>query len=203
MFLSLFLNGHFDFEIYQNSDGDARSGFEVITTCSPRNFDYVKELGADKVFDTYSPDLGAQIRAYTNDKLYYAWDCVGGPDASSVCCDALASSAPDGQKLRLGKILPIESRPRDDVTYTFSLGYTAWGKEIPSFNGESIPAKPEHYEFTVKWLQFSEKLLAEKKWKPHRQEVREGGLEGVLQGLKDMKDGKVSGVKLVYRVGEP
>lgn len=28
-----------------------RSGYKVVTTCSPHNFDYVKELGADNVFD--------------------------------------------------------------------------------------------------------------------------------------------------------
>lgn len=28
-----------------------RSGYNVVTTCSPHNFDYVKSLGADTVFD--------------------------------------------------------------------------------------------------------------------------------------------------------
>lgn len=28
-----------------------RSGYNVVTTCSPHNFDYVKKLGADSVFD--------------------------------------------------------------------------------------------------------------------------------------------------------
>jgi hypothetical protein len=28
-----------------------RSGWEVITTCSPKYFDFVKELGASLVFD--------------------------------------------------------------------------------------------------------------------------------------------------------
>jgi hypothetical protein len=35
--------------------------------------------------------------------------------------------------------------------------------------------------------------------KAHPAEVRKG-LEGVPQGLKDLKDGKVSGVKMVYTV---
>lgn len=36
----------------------------------------------------------------------------------------------------------------------------------------------------------------------HPVEVREGGLEKVLEGMQDLKDGKVSGKKLVYVVGE-
>jgi len=44
------------------------SGFEVLTTCSPSNFDYVKSLGADKVFDYNSPTCAADIRKYTDNK---------------------------------------------------------------------------------------------------------------------------------------
>jgi len=37
------------------------AGFEVITTCSPGNFDYVKSIGADKVFDYNSPSATDDI----------------------------------------------------------------------------------------------------------------------------------------------
>jgi hypothetical protein len=53
------------------------------------------------------------------------------------------------------------------------------------------------------WVVVAERLLKEGKWRPHRQEVRKGGFDGILEGMKDMKEGKVSGVKLVYRVAEP
>ncbi|KAF2015280.1 putative zinc-binding oxidoreductase ToxD [Aaosphaeria arxii CBS 175.79] len=178
------------------------SGFEVITACSPRNFEYVQSLGASKVFDINSNDLGAEIRAYTDDKLYYAWDCVGGPNAFPVCTSALASSAPEGQKIIFGTIVNSKERPRDDVTYTYSIGYSAAGKSYV-LGGVRRPAQPDHYDFTKKWTEFAEKLRLEGKWKAHRQEVRDGGFEGILGGMQDMKDGKVSGVKLVYRVGEP
>ena len=66
-----------------------------------------------------------------------------------------------------------------------------------------FPAKPEDYEFMITWMKTAQKLLEEGKWRPHRQEVREGGLEGVLTGMEDLKKEKVSGAKLVYRIGEP
>ena len=37
------------------------SGYEVITTCSPRNFDYVKRLGASQAFDYRSNAVAAEI----------------------------------------------------------------------------------------------------------------------------------------------
>ncbi|KAI4098847.1 MAG: hypothetical protein LQ339_006250 [Xanthoria mediterranea] len=33
------------------------AGFKVVTTCSSRNYDFVKSLGADKVFDYNSPSI--------------------------------------------------------------------------------------------------------------------------------------------------
>jgi NADPH:quinone reductase-like Zn-dependent oxidoreductase len=38
-------------------------GFEVITTCSARNAEYVKGLGADKVFDYTDKDAIGQVVA--------------------------------------------------------------------------------------------------------------------------------------------
>ncbi|KAK2791671.1 hypothetical protein FQN52_004587 [Onygenales sp. PD_12] len=46
------------------------------------------------------------------------------------------------------------------------------------------------------------RALQEKQLVGHPFEVREGGLEGVEQGLKDLKAGRASAVKYVYRIGE-
>ena len=43
--------------------------------------------------------------------------------------------------------------------------------------------------------------LAEGFFKPHPYEVIPGGLEGVKQGLENLRDGKASGVKYVFRIG--
>jgi NADPH:quinone reductase-like Zn-dependent oxidoreductase len=39
----------------------AAAGYEVITTASPRNFEYVKSLGASQVFDYHSPSVVPDI----------------------------------------------------------------------------------------------------------------------------------------------
>jgi hypothetical protein len=82
---------------------------------------------------------------------------------------------------------------------TATLGYTALGEAFTK-RGRETPAKPEDYAFTVKFAAVTEKMLAEGRLKPHRFEVRPGGLDGVLDGLKDMKEGKISGKKVVYKV---
>ena len=51
------------------------SGFEVITTASEKNHDFVQSLGASKVYDYNSPSVVGDIVAYVNEK-----DFVGGYD---------------------------------------------------------------------------------------------------------------------------
>ncbi|KAF2641170.1 putative zinc-binding oxidoreductase ToxD [Massarina eburnea CBS 473.64] len=180
------------------------SGFEVITTASKSNFDYVKSLGADAVFDSRSPTTGTEIRAYTNDKLYYAWDTLGEHGAPQGCAEALASSPPASHPFRYGTIMafPGQAPPRQDVKYSMSLAYTATGENIMTM-GFQFPAIPSHYEFAVKWAKVAEKLYGEGKLQTHRLDVREGGIDKILEGLGDMREGKVSGKKIVYRVAEP
>ena len=44
--------------------------------------------------------------------------------------------------------------------------------------------------------------LADGFFKPHPYEVIPGGLKGVQKGLENLRDGKASGVKYVFRIGE-
>lgn len=169
----------------------------MITTCSPRNFDYVKSLGADKWFDYNEPNVGAHIREYTQNKLKYAWDTVGEEGSAKICAEALTSEA--GAKY--GSILPVKI-PREDVESTSTLMYTVFGEEFKFGKDTVFPASSEDFEYTKKFIALTEKLLAEGKLKAHRVKVGADGLKGVVKGLEDMKAGKVSGQKLVYRVDE-
>ena len=46
----------------------------------------------------------------------------------------------------------------------------------------------------------STKLIASSQISVHPPRVGKGGLQGVFDGLEQLKEGKVSGVKLVYRI---
>lgn len=45
-------------------------------------------------------------------------------------------------------------------------------------------------------------MIASSQIAVHPPRVGRGGLQGVLDGLEQLKEGKISGVKLVYRVDE-
>jgi NADPH:quinone reductase-like Zn-dependent oxidoreductase len=183
----------------KKSDWD-RSGLEVYTACSPHNFDYVKSLGADHVFDYKSPTCGADIRKASNNKIFYAWDTISEKTTAQICADALSSdsTSPSGQKLQYANILQAKC-PRDDVESKRTLVYSSIGEDFAK-GGRLIPARKEDFEFMKKFVAISQKLIDEGKIKPHNLDIRPGGLEGVFQGLQDMKNGKVSGKKLVYKL---
>jgi hypothetical protein len=52
------------------------------------------------------------------------------------------------------------------------------------------------------FYRIAEMFWAQGKWTPHPQRIEEGGLLGICDGLKQMRESKVSGEKLVYRVAE-
>lgn len=173
------------------------AGYHVITTCSPKNNDFVKSVGAHEVFDYKDAECGKKINKATGDKLKLIWDTISLEGSAKICADAMSS---DTSGARYGTILPVKF-PRDGVETTMTLMYTIFNDPFHKF-GQDFPAVTEDFEFAKKFFGITEKLLAEKKLKTHPEKVGGKGLEGALQGLHDMEDGKVSGVKLVYRVKE-
>ena len=168
------------------------SGYKVITTSSKHNFDLVKSFGADEVFDYTDPECGSKIREYTNDNLKMAWDTIAVESSAKICAGALSSSGGT-----YGCLLQLEF-PRKDVDTFWTLGYTAMGEAF-SYGPRKFPASESDFKFAQKFWSVAEKLLAEGKIKAHKIRVRDG-LEGVLEGLNDLKEKKISGEKLVYKV---
>ena len=174
-----------------------RAGWRVITTCSPRNFALAQSLGADEVFNYSDKDCGLKIREYTSNKLKYAWDTISLPASMQICAEALTS----GSGAHYGCLLKPEL-PRKDVTVTFTIAYTCFGETF-RIAGRPFEATDlqDDYEFAVRWAAMFEKLLAEGKVKVHPPRVMDGGLDKLLDGLDLLRNDKVSGQKLVYRVG--
>ncbi|KAI9369693.1 chaperonin 10-like protein [Aspergillus egyptiacus] len=171
------------------------SGYKVITTCSPHNFELVKALGADVVFDYKEAGAAAKIREYTGDELKLVLDTISTESSAKFCDEALSTKGGEYSALLA---IGIE---RENVNDRWTLGYTAVGEEF-RFGETPFPAKAEDKEFAEKLTAIAEKLLAEGKVKVHRPKVCPGGLKGVMDGLKLMKEDKVSGEKLVYRIAE-
>jgi NADPH:quinone reductase-like Zn-dependent oxidoreductase len=169
------------------------SGCKVAVTCSPHNFELVKSLGADAAFDYSQPDVGKKIREYFQDNLVHAFDTITNEASTKICSEAIGSKG--------GKYSALQpsAKPREDVEYASTLAYTATGKSFQL--GERVIAeKPEDAEYAAMFWKLTERLMAEGKLKPIATDVREGGLERILDGLQDLRTGKVSGKKIVYVV---
>lgn len=171
------------------------SGYKVLTTCSPRNFDLVRSLGADEVYDYKDPQAAAQIRKDTDNKLKYVFDCISIESSAAFADNALSTEGGEYSALLNVKIA------RENVNDRFTLGYTTLGEAF-KFGDIPFPALPDHRAFAEKWISIAEVLLADKKIKVHPPKVGQDGLKGVIEGLKLLKEDKVSGEKLVYNVSE-
>ncbi|KAH8621081.1 Trans-enoyl reductase actts2 [Alternaria postmessia] len=167
------------------------TGLKVFATASPHNFDLLKKLGADEVFDYRDPECGAKIRTVTNGLLSLVFDTISEGSSPAIC--AAAMGAKGGKYTAL---LPIKNFPRSDVKVTTILGYTALGVKV----SDHLPANQKDFEFSAKFWKLSQHLLEKEKIKTHPVDVRQGGIDAIPQGLQDLKNGRVSGVKLVYKI---
>ena len=68
------------------------AGYEVVTTASPKNFEYVKKLGASEVFDYKDPAVNEKLVSYFKGKtIAGALDCIGA-GAWTICMDVVNKS---------------------------------------------------------------------------------------------------------------
>lgn len=181
-----------------NSHSWIRFNLKVLTISSPKNFSLCTSLGADSTFDYNDPTCAEQIRDATADSLHYAFDCISLPPTPAICAAALSSKGG-----AYSSLIPIEKLPRDDIENKYTLAYTVTGETFQlGPTGSVVEGKAEEYAFAKKWWGISEKIFMEGKVKVHPVSVRKGGLGGVLEGLQEMREGKVSGENLFYRVAE-
>ncbi|KAF0318033.1 hypothetical protein GQ607_014730 [Colletotrichum asianum] len=176
------------------------SGFKVMTTCSPHSFGMVHGLGAEAAFDYKSPNVGSDIRKFTQNRLYYAFDCISTDESARNCADALSDDT--ASKKPIYSALLYCAFPREDVCTKVTVAHTVFGKSFikPELGPENFPANTGDYEYGKAFWEMTQELLTQSKLKSHPSDVRSGGLEGVLKGLEELKQGKASGKKLVYEL---
>jgi NADPH:quinone reductase-like Zn-dependent oxidoreductase len=174
------------------------SGLTVAVTCSPRNFDYVKSLGADAAFDYNSPTCSKDIKEYTKDQLKHVFDCISEGNSTKICVEAMSSDGGVYSTLLTideEKVTSINPKVEKKMT----LAYTVVGEAF-KYGPKEVPAVPEDFEFGKMFWELSTKLFADGKVKMHKPTVDkfDKGLHGVVRGMQYMREGKVSAEKLVY-----
>ncbi|KAL2060189.1 hypothetical protein VTL71DRAFT_9584 [Oculimacula yallundae] len=167
------------------------SNFEIITTSSPSNFTFLKSLGADHVFDYTSPSSPASILALKNSTLTLCIDCFSQQSSYDFCAPILAQGA------TYVSIAPTIKVDREDLVFKFCMGVLYFNKPF-AIQGQRMEATREMFESAVRFAEYAEEVLGKGKVRCHPSEVRGGGLEAVLEGIQEMREGKVGGKKLVY-----
>lgn len=75
------------------------AGFKVVATCSPRNFDLVKEYGADACVDYHDSSAAIrEIRTITDFSLTRGLDTISEKQSLRICLESFADSDKDGDR---------------------------------------------------------------------------------------------------------
>jgi NADPH:quinone reductase-like Zn-dependent oxidoreductase len=176
------------------------SGCTVVTTSSSHNFDYLKSLGADATFDYKSPTVIEDIKRFTKGQLRHALDCIANPDTAKIAVGAMSDDG--GQYTTLqGVEDDVVKKINPKVSNRLTLAYTSIGESFTKFGSET-PADPEDYEFSKEFWELTRQLLTSGKLKAARTTINKGGSgwQGVVKGLDDVKNNRISGGKLVYTI---
>ncbi|KAJ5669811.1 alcohol dehydrogenase [Penicillium macrosclerotiorum] len=173
------------------------SGLTPITTCSPRNFNRVKRLGAVAAFDYRSPTCGTDIREYTRDRLALAMDCITDTRSMELCYTALGSAG--GRYLALDPF-PVRKHTRRSVQPDWICMFTQFDQFINWERPYNLDPRPEDRLFAERWYAVVQGLLDAGQIESHPYKERRGGLAGVAEGIDAVRKGEVNGYKLVYGV---
>ncbi|KAJ5084946.1 Polyketide synthase enoylreductase [Penicillium alfredii] len=169
-------------------------GHRVVTTCSPHNFELVRSYGADLVFDYSSPTCAEDIRAATKNALRYVLDPFGEAKTLRLCQAAVGRTG--------GWYCALEQYQenfcsRKTVKHELVMGGAISGRGVELPEPYGIPPRPEIGVWARPWYRTIQRLIDEGRLKPCPREILSGGFEGILKGLEVLRNGKVSGKKLI------
>ncbi|CCU98835.1 unnamed protein product [Malassezia sympodialis ATCC 42132] len=178
------------------------TGAYVIVTASSKNHEWLKSLGAAEAFDYSDPETPAKIAAAHPD-LAYAFDSRSEQGSQEACARALSKEG--GKVVCLLPFNPktvAEANPK--VKTTFLLLYTTSGERTEMF---SIVFDEAYCQEDMRYMQemasgkngLMFQLLSSGALRPNRSTLQTGGFDAVLAGLDRMRNGQVSGEKLIYK----
>ncbi|KAI8919508.1 chaperonin 10-like protein [Powellomyces hirtus] len=157
----------------------AAAGYSVIATASPKQHSAVRALGAVHVVDYNAPDAVEQIRKLTGGECRFAFDAVGGTVTAQAAA-ALRADVDHPSKIATVGVASGEV----PVGVTLLPMIMAFDPTLIDFINEVIGDEIIGY-------------VAQRKIKPCRVRIVEGGLHGIGEALELLAARKVSGEKLV------
>ncbi|KAG4441171.1 hypothetical protein IFR05_003342 [Cadophora sp. M221] len=171
-----------------------KAGYTVVATASPHSFDLVKRYGADDVFDYHSKTAADEItKAHPN--ITQALDCFSAGASTEFCARVIKSKG--------GKVITVFDMGKSKtkgVEYESLIVYTVFGQPfavLPPI-GPKFPASAFNRDAFAKFYAGLPSSLGAIKAPPTR--FLGKGFEQINFGLNEMRQGNVSGQKLVVNI---
>ncbi|WVR04937.1 hypothetical protein IAU60_001949 [Kwoniella sp. DSM 27419] len=176
-------------------------GYKVLAFAGPHSVDLVKSYGATEVIDYHDQDKAvSEALRITGGGAEYGLDTISEGDSFKVSVRALGDKGK-----QLNAILPPPEdahKINPDLKIVSTLVYTILGHEFNfsrKSGGAPIPYSADDHAFGKKIYAATPELITKYGIKPNPTHIR-GGLDDITAGFEDMKAGKVSGRKLVYKI---
>ncbi|KAJ5091216.1 chaperonin 10-like protein [Penicillium alfredii] len=136
-----------------------------------------------------SIQVALKSRGYT--KLYHAFDTVCGHGSAS---NILRVVHPEG---KAAFVLPVDGQLSSPPPSTLRISETG----VRSVHGQP-GGRAGDPDLGFVYFRYFSRGLAQKWFRGHPYQVRENGLDGVRDALADLKAGKASAVKYVFRIAD-
>jgi NADPH:quinone reductase-like Zn-dependent oxidoreductase len=173
-------------------------GHRVISTSSPKNFDLVKSYGADAVFDYHSPTCAADIKQATRNNLRFVVDPFSQVRTMALCDESMGRAG--GRYVALESYQETSDRKSKLIKRELIMGQAITGRAIKLTDGYGKPDDPELGVWGIECYKSIQRLVDERKLRPHPLRILDGGFEDVLKGLEMLKRKEISGEKIVVRL---
>ncbi|KAF5520594.1 Trans-enoyl reductase ACTTS2 [Colletotrichum aenigma] len=169
------------------------AGYTVVTTASPHSYELVKRYGADHVFN-YRSDTWIQEVTTAFPDISLAFDCFSEGGSGQAIANVIKSQG--------GKIVTLLDQGESKVPgvkYDMIMLYTVFGHEfawLPPI-GPKFPVDMEHRQALARFYAILPQIQSSLKPPPIK--VVDGGIDVLLESLDLLRQGKVSGTKLVVK----
>jgi NADPH2:quinone reductase len=175
------------------------SGIHPLICVAGKGASFVEKLidrsQGDTIVDYRDGDdavvQGIKSALPSGQKLLHGFDCVSAKGSYANCCNAISH---DGGKLTM--VLRVKDFDYGGVQQSDTM--------VGSVQGDKTYSKsdPDDHDFGFAWFRMFSLGLKEGWLRGHPYEVVPGGLGGVQQGLINLKEGKASAVKYVFRIAD-
>ncbi|KND91046.1 Quinone oxidoreductase [Tolypocladium ophioglossoides CBS 100239] len=179
------------------------SKLSPIIAVAGNGIEYVKSLNtATHIIDYRDGNVADKVieavrAAAPGQKLHHVLDAVSDFGSHKVISEILVAFG-GGQinMLDPGAEMDKSWQWPEGVKFSLTFVASAYGRKNPWMSEERAAADKE---FAYWFYRYITHLLAEGELNPHPHKVLPNGLDGILQGVQDLKNNKVSGKKLVAR----